>query len=366
MRNAHRYHAVLVTFFGATLFACSEADSTKVGTLEITVSAESLGANGYAFPPSAGQEVAFVDGWAVDFERILLSIDNIRLSESPDRDPGDPSVFGATLALREGPFVVDLAKPGDTVDKGGAGRVAIRLPIDDLTELFEADQRYAFSFDLVPPTSDAVFVNVSPDDEAVARMLDERARALFSGQATFAGTDCASSDPSYDFSSLPTEVAFEFTFSGGVHSRNCQNPDNTGEALEGEESQRGLQVLAGGTTTAQITIHTDHLFWPATSHEHLPLFNQFAAQARATEGGHLVTMSELEGVALPGITDAAGAPLPWRSCVDEALYHLPTQPAQMTFDGGSMALSNLTEFVELNASTMGHLNADGLCYSEPY
>ncbi len=366
MWDDHRKRLVLGALLGAALFACSEEDSAKMGTLEITVSAESLGANGYAFPPAAGQEVAFVDGWAVNFERILVCIDKIRLSEAPDRDPGDPSVLGETLALREGPFVVDLAKPGDALDRGGAGRVAIRLPIDDLTGIFEADQRYAFSFDLVAPTADAVFVNVEPDDQAVTRMIEGEARALLSGRADLAGTDCTSSDPAYDFSSLPSSVAFEFEFSGNVHSRNCQNPDNTGGALEGEESQRGIQLLSRGTTTAQITVHTDHLFWPATSHENLPLFNHFAAHARETENGHLVTMAELEQVSLPAITDAQGTPLPWRSCVDEALYHLPSQPTQMTFDSGSVALSNLAEFVGFNASTMGHLNADGLCYSEPY
>jgi hypothetical protein len=123
-------------------------------------------------------------------------------------------------------------------------------------------------------------------------------------------------------------------------------------------------MAASGTTTAQITIHTDHLFWPTVSHENLPLFNQFAANATETDGKYVVDLDALDSVSVPSITDSEGKALPWRSCVDEALYELPTRPEQMTFDTGSQSLTNLRDFVEFNAMTMGHLNADGLCYSQ--
>lgn len=346
--------------------ACGGDDAKKSGELEVTVSAEGLGANGYAFPPGAGQEVAFVDGWAINFDRIIVAIDNIRISEVPDKDPGDQSVVGADVAVRKGPFVLDLKKPGNASDKGGAGKVAIRLPIDDFKGIFDLEQRYAFSYDLVEATADATLVNVDADDTDVQAMIASGQRALLKGSAEFKGQSCQSSVATYDFEALPKAVDFDFGLEGPVSYVNCQNPDNNGEPIEGEESPRGIQMLPNGVTTAQITIHTDHIFWPTVSHENLPLFNQFAANAVASGGAYSVDLEMLESVPVPGVTDATGTALPWRSCVDAALYVLPTQPATMTFDPGTQALTNLHEFVQFNAATMGHLNADGLCYVEGF
>jgi hypothetical protein len=358
---------IATALLSSTLLAgCGSADPKKAGELQVTVSAEGLGAHGYAFPPTSGQEIAFVDGWSVEFDRIIVAIDDIRLSKVPDKDPGDQSVTGADVAERKGPFIVDLKAPGNVADKGGAGKVAIRLPIDDLEDRFDLEQRYAFSYDLVTATSDATLVNVEADDPDVQAMIDGGWRALLKGSAKFKGQSCRSSMPSYDFEKLPKEVAFEFGLNGSVSYVNCQNPDNTGAAIEGEEAQRGIQMLPNGVTTAQITIHTDHLFWPAISHENLPLFDPFAANAKLVDGTYSFDLTMLESVPIPSITDAEGQPLPWRSCVDSSMYILPTQPAQMTFDAGSQALDNLHDFVQFNAATMGHLNADGLCYVEGF
>ena len=354
--------ASVALLLGLATLSCGSEGGRKSGKLEITVSAEGLGANGYGFPPSPGQEVAFVDGWAVNFERILVSVANIRLSEVPDKDPGDQSIVDREVALRPGPFVLDLKKPGNAVDKGSAGMVAIRLPIDDLTGLFDLDQRYAFSYDLVNVTPNATFVNVAADDPDVLSMIESGQRVLMTGRAEFKGQSCQSSVASYDFSSLPTPVDFRFGLDGPVSYVNCQNPDNTGEAIEGEEFQRGIQLLPNGVTTAQITVHTDHLFWPTTAHENVPLFNQFAANAAPSDTAASVDLEMLEYVPIPNVTDRNGAPLPWRSCVDASMYVLPTQPATMTFAPGTLGLSNLHDFVQFNAMTMGHLNADGLCY----
>jgi hypothetical protein len=354
--------ASMALLLGPLTLACGSEDGKKSGSLEITVSAEALGANGYAFPPAAGQEVAFVDGWAVNFQRIIVAVANIRLSEVPDKDPGDQSVVGKEVAVRPGPYVLDLKMPGNAVDKGSAGMVAIRLPIDDLTGPFDLEQRYAFSYDLVDVTPNATFVNVAADDPDVLSMIESGQRVLMTGRAEFKGQSCISSVASYDFSSLPTPVDFRFGLEGPVSYVNCQNPDNTGEAIEGEEFQRGIQLLPNGVTTAQITVHTDHLFWPTTTHENLPLFNQFAANASPSGAAASVDLEMLESVPVPIVTDRNGADLPWRSCVDASMYVLPTQPATMTFDAGTLEITNLHDFVQFNAMTMGHLNADGLCY----
>jgi hypothetical protein len=72
-----------------------------------------------------------------------------------------------------------------------------------------------------------------------------------------------------------------------------------------------------------------------------------------------------------GFTDRLGAALPWRSCVDSSIFPLPTDP-QMRFDPGTVAvnpaatpdqaLRNYSDAVTYSESTMGHLNADGLCF----
>jgi hypothetical protein len=355
---------VVAIALGASVTACSSEGSAKrAGELQITVSAEGLGANGYAFPPTAGQELAFVDGWDVKFARIIVAIDNIRLSEMPDKNPGDQSVVGAGVVTRHGPFVVDLKQPGDAEDKGMAGRVAIRLPIDDLVNQFDLAQRYAFSYDLVAVTSDATFVNVEADDPDVLAMIQAAERALLTGHAEFKGDNCQSRDDlhPYPFATLPQAVDFRFGLEGNVSYVNCQNPDNWGQALEGEQSPRGVQLLPSGVTTAQITIHTDHLFWPKVSHENLPHFDQYAANASLSGGAYQIDLEQLKAVPVTAITDSSGLALQWRSCVDTTLYDLPKLPT-MSFDPGSQALTNLYDFVQFNAASMGHLNADGLCY----
>jgi hypothetical protein len=355
----------LAIFVGATASGCNGADGAKRGgELQITASAEGLGANGYAFPPVAGQGLAFVDGWAVDFERIIVVIDNIRISEMPDKNPGDQSVVGATVVTRTGPFVVDLKGPGNAEDKGLAGKVAITLPIDDLKGQFDLEQRYAFSYDLVAATSDAELVNVEADDPDLVGMIAAGQRALLTGHAEFKGNNCRSTVPTYPFEDVPQSVDFRFGLPGSVRYLNCQNPENQGEAIAGEESPRGVQMLPTGVTAAQITIHTDHLFWPTVDHENLPLFDQYAANASLANGAYRVELEQFSSMPVTGITDGNRIALPWRSCVDESLYVLPPPNTTMAFNPGSQALTNLYAFVQFNAASMGHLNADGLCYVE--
>lgn len=352
---------------GAALLAasCSSESVTggsKGGELIVTASAEGLGANGYSFPPGPGQELVFIDGWEVRFEKILVVVGNVRLSEMPDKNPGDQGQTGGEVARRDGPWALDLVKPGTDQDKGGAGKVAIRLPIDDLKGMFDLEQRYAFSFDLVPAASGAKLVNVGADDADYAEMVSKGLRALLIGSAKLEAPDSQCKDSkTYDWASLPKTVKFRFGLPGVESYRNCQNPDNTGEPIGGEEAQRGVQMLPNAPTMAQITIHTDHFFWSTTGHENVPMFNQFAAHAKEQAGAWTVELEDLTAVPLSPVTDAAGAPLPWRSCVAAQYYTLPTTPSEMTFQTGGQPLSNLHDFVVFNAATMGHLNADGLC-----
>ncbi len=352
----------------AFVAGCGDGDGAgggrKGGEWVVTVSGEGLGVSGYAFPPRPGQSVFFVDGWDLRFERILVVVDNIRFAEMPDQSPGNQGETGQEVARRTGPWVVDLNKPGTDMDKGGAGKTAIRLPIDDLSGVFDLDERYAFSYDLAVASSSAKLVNVDSSDADYQEMVSRGARVLAIGKASFKGnaSECRASKDDYDWAKIPQEVRFRFLFEGPVSYVNCQNPDNTGQPIEGEESQRGVQAYPNGPTVAQLTIHTDHFFWTKTTHGDTPMFNQFAANAKEVGGEWVVDLETLESVALAPVTDASKGVLPWRSCVAETFYKLPSVPSEMTFETMGQPLTSLHDFVQFNASTMGHLNADGICY----
>jgi hypothetical protein len=76
----------------------------------------------------------------------------------------------------------------------------------------------------------------------------------------------------------------------------------------------------------------------------------------------------LVGVDFTAFKDSAGNPLPWRTCIDD--YTLPGS-STMAFDSkgvpmsptgkADQALRDYADYQSYNMSTLGHLNADGLC-----
>ncbi len=352
---------------------CSDtgASSSRARGFRITASGEELAQLGYAFPPAAGQEVFFADGWEVEFRKVFVVVDHVHLSESPDLSPSDASQTGSVVAeLKGGPFAIDLAATG-------AGSIAAKRsgerawPLGTMTETregdgFDAAKRYAFGYSFVEADSgDPELVGIEDDDADFAAMREAGYTHLLVGTATRRASieDCETTS-SYDFSQLPTTVDFRLGFSLSVESVNCQNPELTGEALVGEESQRGVQGQEDEMVDVQITLHTDHLFWNTVEHGAIPLFNHLAAHAAPQDSGAaLLTAEGLEGAPLAPATDRAGASLGWMSCVGDDDYQLPTSPATFTVDSaGTQGIEDLYDFVRHNAATMGHLNQDGLCF----
>src|SRR5687768_2632308 len=89
----------------STLFACasdSEHQDHDTPSLTVTISGEGAALSGFSFP-SAANEPSFVDGWEVKFDRILVTVDNIVLTDNPDMSPTDQSVTGAVVAKATGP-----------------------------------------------------------------------------------------------------------------------------------------------------------------------------------------------------------------------------------------------------------------------
>jgi hypothetical protein len=376
MKSMLGFSAALL--LSAHLAGCGEGGPTQGGSVKITASAEELGLTGYSFPPSAGQEVAIADGWEIRFDHVITTLGHVTLSEGADKNPGDKSDVGGVVAELDQHVAVDLhaleaGDPGVVPGKGGGGELALELATiterDDGAPLDPA-VRYAFGFELLPAETGADRLNLSDEANALYdQMIADGITTLVTGTATFKGTNCSQSDAGdaapYDFGAWPTTVKFAFALEHGLlHNENCENPDNDpAEPLPGEESLRGVQVKANDEVTAQITLHTDHLFWTSTEHDSVPYFGHFAAHSKLVDGEAMVTLEDLEGVGLAELLDASGAKVPWRSCLAEV--PVQTTPKYMSFDAGGLSLpGGVHDFVMASAATMGHLNSDGLCYVE--
>jgi hypothetical protein len=362
------------------------------GGILFAASGEALALTGYAFPPANDGDPAFVDGWQVDFTRLLVTIDKLTLSANPDFVPGDESKTGALVAEADGPWAVDLSKsdPKNLPGKGGPGEqavpiVALRSQNKNGNQPFATDgTRYAFGFDVVPATASALPVNL--DAAAMAdyqQMITDQCAVLYIGTATFKGgtvpghTDCNAGA----YASWPTTVNFHLCFKSPTTYANCQNPDNDpAAALSGEEHERGIAFLASQSVTGQVTIHTDHPFWDSVLHDSPAHFDQFAARVlgQAADAGAgdapTVTLDMTRGVDYTAYTDALGNILSWRYCIDPPTDVHPKLTGTMAFDpqsvphatGGdpSTGLRDYQDFATYDQSTQGHLNSDGLCAVE--
>src|SRR5690348_6888962 len=101
----------------SSVIACESHDHEDVApNLTVTISGEGGALTGFAFPPASANDIAVVDGWDVKFERILVTVDDIVLSDNPDTNPTDQSQTGPVVATAKGPWAVDMTKPGAVTD----------------------------------------------------------------------------------------------------------------------------------------------------------------------------------------------------------------------------------------------------------
>lgn len=388
-----RVRAALVTsaLLGAGTLsgACSSKDAPSDPNLTVTISGEGASLTGFAFPPASDNDLAFVDGWDIKFDRILITVDDITLSDGPDTNPTDQSQTGGIVANAKGPWAVDMSKPGairDIKPKSSASSTRVlsdtnaleaegkdphaqplaRFDALDGNKSFDPATRYAFGFDIIAAAPNAKHTNLDAAAEAdYAEMVSKGISVLYVGTATFKGVNCKTSDDTYDFKALPKSVKFRLGFKTPVSYENCQNTDLHGKAFDGEEAQRGVQVSDQGDTIAQITVHVDHPFWNTVDHDAAELyFDQMAAAASAD--GTLV-IDDLAKLDFTSFKDKNGKDLPWRSCIATK----PVKQGVRRFDSGSVpvnpsaspdaALRSYEDFVVYQQSTQGHLNADGLC-----
>jgi hypothetical protein len=362
------------------------------GGITFAASGEVLAFTGYAFPPASPDDAAFADGWDVHFTRLLVTVANVTLSEGPNIKPGDESCTQSTVATVAGPWAIDLSHsdPNNLPGKGGPGEEAV--PFAALSKRSDGTAfdtsgatPYAFGFDLIPASPDAQNVNLDADGVADYQMMATKGCAvLYVGTATYNGTSCtcpgAPNDacPAFYGTSWPTvgqSVPFSLCFKSPTSYVNCQNPDNTGPALPGEESQRGIFFSSNQSIVGQVTIHTDHPFWDSVLHDSPAHFDQFAAGvAGMGQGGTFptATLEATQGKDYAAFKDAAGNQLYWRYCQAPPTDVHSQFMGMMAFDpqsvphatgsNGCTGLRDYYDFATYNQSTQGHLNSDGLCY----
>lgn len=336
------------------------ADPGKNGIL-VTLSGEDLASVGYDWTSSSladGDPPAFVDGWALKFDHVLVTVGNLKLNADPDKDEGNPTSVGALVQSAAGPWVVDAVRGGDVAGKSGSpDEKAVRLVSFTSKSdggAFDTASRYAFSYDFVAPSAAAKDVNLDAAGKALyATAVSKGWTMVYAGTATYKGPAPTAGTV---FAKLPSVVKFTLGFANPSTYANCRNTDLQ---QVGGEFPRGLQTSASGATTAQITLHTDHGFWDTLNVEGTPLhFDPIAAQADTSTG--VVTTDDLISADITGFKTRAGETLTWRSTVSD--YTAPAGQMKYNANGTSFARANsLASFLAYSAASGGHMNSDGEC-----
>ncbi|MEZ4309241.1 MAG: hypothetical protein R3F14_14485 [Polyangiaceae bacterium] len=356
----------------AALPACGPSEGGG-GSVQVQISGEELATDGFRFPD--GSEVALTDGWELTFTHVLVSVDRAWLAEDPNLDPFDQSRTGDLVAEAKGPWLIDLHQEGSAPGAGGEGTAIPIALLDTAADgaSLPVGESYAFSYSTTPATAASEPLNL-PDDAETATLKDEMIAGKYTiyyvGTATFKGTSCDTSDPAYDFTALPQTVNFKLGFTTPVDYLNCQNQENQGDPLSGENYPRGVILREGTPTLAQMTLHLDHPFYSAVTHEPRLYFDQLAAQLKGQPEGTPLTLSTMTGVDPSAFTDADSTPLPWRSCDGSPL----PAGAQRAFDTATVpldpsaapaeALRDYRDYMHYVQSTQGHMNGgEGLCFT---
>lgn len=339
---------------GAALLGigCGSGENDAAGSIEVGITGEDTVLEGLPFTKSpAAEQIVLVDGWSIQFERWLASVENIRLSQ-PGKDPGQQQVIGETVALQPGPWIVNLTR----AEKSSLTSFAAQRD----GKPFDTTVRYAFSFDLSPAKAGAQRVNLDASDEAALTEMQQRG---WSNYVEITATHDPY-DPADDlsFKDYPTKVRFKLGWGGAVSYLNCSNPDNGSD----EQANRGVQPAKGGKKNADIYVHIEHPLWDQLNVENPPArFDAIAARATTKmESGQLVgevTMDDLAGVVVSRLTDKAGAEVKDRT-VPGLVKDYVRKTGALGYSTNGASVSDLKQFITYSAQALAHLNGEGICY----
>ncbi len=269
---------------------CTEGE----GALSLVVNGEETATEGIP-----NDEVAFADGWTVEFDKYIVSFGNL------------------TLRGAEGGLEADMVYVAD-LHRGA--------PEVELFEALAAQRWDSFNFEIVPPTDEVINAN-GVDEADIQLMRDMGYNYWIEGRAQKGDV----------------ELHFAWGLQNPTYNRDCTN---------GIDDTQGVVIRNSGTSTAEITIHTEHMFWTTLGiHESELRFDAIAAMADA-EGE--IPFDALEGQLLANLQDAEGNPL------------MDGSGNPVVYDPASVALpaDNLKEFILAATATQAHLNGAGLCTVE--
>jgi hypothetical protein len=211
--------------------------------------------------PGDGEE-NIADGWAVSYERFLITIGNVRAARSDASETlADPAVY--VLDLRNAPA-------------GG-------YIIAELAEV-SAVRWDRFGFDLPNAAAGARALAPTADADA-AFMIDAGYSIYFEG--TISKADGESCPPGGGACAPAPEIGFAWGFSAGTSFDDCAT----------EDGEPGFAVPSGGTVQVKPTIHGDHWFFSSITagEEITKRYAQYIADADLDQDGE-TTLDELRMV----------------------------------------------------------------------
>ena len=301
MRRDHAIGALAILLPFA-LPGCGGDGSTETGTAQIFVEAEDTIPEG--LEPGDGEE-NIADGWAVRYDRFLVTVGNVRAARSDaDETFSDGAVY--VLDLRNSPA-------------GGY----VLATIEDVS----AVRWDRFGFDL--PIARAGVATLSPTSAGDVDVMVEGGFSVFA-EGAMTKEDGESCPPGGTCAPAP-EVKFSWGLPAGTSFDDCAT----------EDGLAGFAVPAGGTAQVKPTIHGDHWFFSSITAgaEITVRYAQYVADCDLDQDGETTT-EELQQV------DAADVfPSP--------KYNLAGAlgaPVQTAYD-----------FVLAQARTLGDFQGDGEC-----
>jgi hypothetical protein len=218
----------LAALIALLLAACGSSESSGEGTLRVRISGEEAALSGY--PVGSGDdEIAFSDGWTLEFEKVLVSLTDFRL-RAADGDDAD---------VEAGPVVADL-----------------HLGEPELWRFEDVPARRwdRVGYRYAPPTERARKAN-DVEDADITRMIDESYSIFIEATAK------------KDDQIVPLEFGFGFD----VTMTRCEN---------GLDMTDGIVVATNAVNEGQVTVHLDHLFFDTFAVDDARLrFDAMAAMA---------------------------------------------------------------------------------------
>lgn len=256
-----------------TTAACGDDDS-QAGTITATVYGEEFIEEG--IPADV-----FVDGWALQFDKFVVSIG----------DPKAKAGEGATEVGDDNFYLVDLAQAS-----GGEGY--------ELATFAAPAGTYDHYGYRLAPSSSATAINVAGADATA-----------MAGKSIWLAGRATKGD---------VTKTFDWSFALKLTHAHCDVMDR----------------ITDGNVVVQSTIHADHFFYDDAVSEEPNVAFDLIASADAAPADGAITLEELAAVDIRA----------------ETRYQVGSNR-----DPSGAAIVNLRQYVEHQATTLGHINGEGHC-----